>query len=197
MEEYQDLPFREPALETAANHLLIDEPFPEVEKAPTWSRELTAASVLMMLVASVATMHAINVLFGSVVRIPFEVTGAYYCLSFALFFTVATTLMLLKKKAGWLLATLPLAFATGVYTCTTFFILYKIGIGELGLGFFSGGILLETLVQLLMLGGLSLLCSQNTRSALQIPSRMLIVGLVGGLLSGLGFGVSMLLGWVF
>lgn len=197
MEAYQDLPFREPVQKNPANHLLIDEPFPEVEEAPTWSRELTAASVLMMLVASVAITHAINVLFGSALRIPFEVTGAYYCLSFALFFTVATTLMLLKKKTGWLLATLPLAFATGVYTCTSFFILYKIGMGGLGLGSFSGGLLLETLIQLLMLGGLSLLCSKNARSALQIPSRMLIVGLVVGLLSGLGFGVSMLMGWYF
>lgn len=193
MQEYKDLPFREPAPERGGNHLLAGELFPEVEPAPTWNRELTAASALLVLVSSVATGHAINVLFGSVVRIPFEVYGAYYSLSLALFLVVAATLLLQKKKAGWVLATLPLALVTGLYTCTTFFILFKIGIGELGLDFFTKGILLETLVQLLMLGGLSLLCSKSARSALHISSRMLIICLLTGLLSGLGLGISILL----
>jgi hypothetical protein len=197
MENYKDLPFREPAQKTEADYLLVNEPFPEVERISTWSRDLTAATALLVLVSLVATVHAINVLLGSVVRFAFEVNAAYYSLGLALFFVVAATLLLKKKKAGWVLATLPLAFLTGVYTCVTFFFLYRIGIGKLGLGFYSGGVLLETLVQLLMLGGLSLLCSKNARSALQIPSRMLIASLGVGLLSGLGFGVSLLMGWVF
>lgn len=194
MDDYEDLPFREPTGEWRAEPLPLEVPFPETEPIPTWSWELTAGLAISLVLITWISSYAITVFTSGLVRFNYETTMAYVGLSLAAISLVAMVGLLLRKKEGLLLALLPLSFLAGTYLPSSFMMGYMIMTGELSFQVFFGAMLLEYLVPLLSIASLGLLCSPRSRAALQVSSRTLAICLLVGLGLGVCFSSFMVFG---